>query len=546
MGTKMDINIGTAVSGGISIGKVKIINKIDESIATVANAEVEAEFEKKRFDEAVIEAKAQLNDMYDAALNCVGRENAEIFSIHSMLLDSDEFKDTVYKFIDEKKTSAECATRIASALISDKFAEMDDEDFNLKSVDIKDIAERVFNILSGKNDYIETYDEPVIIMAEELTPSEILKIDKTMVKGIVTKKGSFNSHTAILARALSIPMITRAEIDNSYEDKCAIVDGNLGKYIVDPDENTLKKYNEFVKAEMEQKNSLLGYKGIKNITKSGKEIKLCVNVDYTSDNLNGLDVVCEDVDGIGLFRTENLYLSSDKIPSEEEQFLVYKSVAEKMNGKQVIIRTLDIGSDKRPDYFNFEKEDNPALGFRGIRISLDKPDIFKAQLRAIYRASIYGNVAIMYPMIISIEEVIKIKELSKQVRDELKAEGVEIGHVKEGIMIETPAAALMSDELAKYVEFFSIGTNDLSQYTLAIDRQNSKLDGYYDFNHPEIIKMIRMVADNAHKEGIEISICGELGGDVSLTNELIKIGIDKLSVSPARILDIKKAILESE
>jgi phosphotransferase system enzyme I (PtsI) len=399
------------------------------------------------------------------------------------------------------------------------------------------------SILCGSDESSDIGDEPVIIVAEDLAPSETVQMDKTKLLAFVTRLGSANSHTAILARTMGIPALVGVEIDKEWNGKIGVVDGYSGKFIVDPEMPVLEEYFRKKAADDEQKQLLQTLKGKENMTKSGQKINLYANI----GNPNDLGAVIEnDAGGIGLFRSEFLYLESETYPTEEEQFRAYKKVVETMGGKKVIIRTLDIGADKQVDYFDLDKEDNPALGYRAIRICLTRPDIFRTQLRALFRASAYGNLAIMYPMIISVEEVRKIKEISKSVREELIAEGIAVGEVEEGIMIETPAAAVMSDELAKEVDFFSIGTNDLTQYTLAIDRQNAKLDPFYDSHHPAVLRLIQMVTDNAHKAGIWSGICGELGADTTLTETFLKMGLDELSVSPGCILSVRKVIRETE
>lgn len=537
----MVIQLGKSVCKGVAIGRIKFYSKADNVVVREKVEDVEKE--KKRYQDAKEQAITELNRLYEKALKEVGEENAEIFNVHAMMLEDEDYNDSVYNIIETQQVNSEYAVASTGDNFSEMFANMDDDYFKARSVDIKDISERVIRILNGVADSNDLGEEPVIIIAEDLAPSETVQMDKSKLIAFVTRKGSSNSHTAILARTMGIPAIVNAGIDESYNGMMGIVDGYEGKFIVDPTADVLETYFEKKKTDDEKKELLQQLKGKETITKSGKKMNLYANIGNPSDLAS---VMANDAGGIGLFRSEFLYLESEDYPSEEQQFAAYKKVVETMGGKKVIIRTLDIGADKQVDYFNLEKEENPALGFRAIRICLTREEIFRTQLRALYRASAYGNLSIMYPMIISVDEVLKIKEISKSVREELLEEGVTIGNVEEGIMIETPAAAIMSDELAKYVDFFSIGTNDLTQYTLAIDRQNEMLESFYDAHHPALLRMIKMVADNGHKEGIWTGICGELGADTSLTEEFVNMGIDELSVSPGSILPIRKIIREME
>lgn len=533
--------IGKAVCKGIAIGNINYYSKAKDEIKEIKIADTATEV--ARFEVAKEKAIEELNALYEKAVEEVGEENAEIFNVHSMMLEDEDYNDAIKDAINNESSNAEYAVLQAGNTFSEMFANMEDDYFKARSADILDISERVIRILSGKEDTSNIGSEPVILIAEDLAPSETVQMDKSKLLSFVTRLGSANSHTAILARTMAIPAVIGAKITEAMNGKMGIVDGYEGKLIVEPDEATMAKYKEKKKADDENKALLESLKGKENVTKSGQKINLYANIGNPED----LDAVLNnDAGGIGLFRSEFLYLESNDYPTEDQQFEAYKKVVETMAGKKVIIRTLDIGADKQVDYFNLDKEENPALGYRAVRICLTRPDIFKTQLRALYRASAYGNLAIMYPMIISVEEVLKIKEFSKAVREELLAEGVKIGEVEEGIMIETPAAALMSDELAKHVDFFSIGTNDLTQYTLAIDRQNAKLDLFYDAHHPAILRLIKMVADNGHKEGIWTGICGELGADTSLTKEFLKMGVDELSVSPGAILSVRKEIREAD
>lgn len=526
---------GTSVSKGIAIGKINFLKKNSCAKTTISDIETE----KKRFDDAASAAKKQLDMLCDAVIKEAGEKNAEIFSVHAMMLEDRSFVNSVYEIIESEMSNAEYAVSATGDKLAETFASLDDEVINGRSTDIKDISWRVVQILQESEMADCPSDEPAIVMTEELLPSEIIKLGKSKLKAFVTSQGSKNSHAALLARAMGIPALVDVQISDAYSGKLAIVDCELGKLIIDPDDATLFEYQEKKKLYDEQMIENMQLKDCENVTKSGKSIRLCANVVAPTDVESVLD---NGADGIGLLRSEFLFIDSKDYPTEDEQFEVYKKISEAMGEKLVVIRTLDIGADKQAGYLNLDKENNPALGYRGVRISLSMPDIFRTQLRAIYRASAYGNIAIMYPMIISVDEVIKIKEISESVRKELLEEGIEIGSVLEGIMIETPAAAIVSDELAKQVDFFSIGTNDLTQYTLAVDRQNQKLEPLFDSHHPAILKLIKMVVNNAHSEDIWVSICGELATDVSLTEEFIKMGVDELSVPTDKILDIRKAI----
>ncbi|MDE6065031.1 MAG: phosphoenolpyruvate--protein phosphotransferase, partial [Lachnospiraceae bacterium] len=441
--------------------------------------------------------------------------------------------------------NAEYAVAATSDNFYKMFSDMEDDYMRERAADVKDISERLLTVLNGKSAGMEKLSEPVIIAADDLAPSETVQLDKDKVLAFVTVHGSLNSHTAILAKTMNIPALigTPLPLDDTVDGKFAIIDGAKGILYVEPEEEILAQMQERKKAEEEQKELLLTLRGKENITLDGRKIKLYANIGNSKDLAM---VLQNDASGIGLFRSEFLYLEKEDYPTEEEQFTVYKTVAETMAGKKVIIRTLDIGADKQADYLKLAHEENPAMGLRAIRICLTRPEVFKTQIRALFRASAYGNIAVMYPMIISVDEVRKIKEIVAGVKKELEEQHIEYGEVEQGIMIETPAAVVMSDELAKEVDFFSIGTNDLTQYTLAIDRQNPELDAFYDSHHPAILRMIQTVVDNAHKAGIWAGICGELGADTSLTKEFLKMGVDELSVSPGRILPIRKIILETD
>ena len=533
---------GKSVFGGIAIGKIMVYEKGEHQVKRVKVTDAEAE--KNRYYEAVETAFKQLGELHDKALREVGEANAAIFEIHQMMLEDDDYKESVEHIIESQMVNAEYAIAQTGDNFSQMFAAMDDEYMRGRAADVKDITERLLGILSGNTGSGVDADEPVIMVAEDLAPSETVQMDKSKILSFVTQKGSVNSHTAILARTMGIPALIGSDIviDESLNGKQGVVDGTNGVVYIEPDEATLSAMQEEQRKDNEKKALLQELKGKEDVTLDGKKIKLYSNIGNIKDLAN---VIANDAAGIGLFRSEFIYLESDTFPTEEEQFNIYRTVAESMAGKPVIIRTLDIGADKQCDYFGLDKEDNPALGLRAIRICLTRPEIFKTQLRALYRASAYGNISIMYPMIISEQEVDKIKVIEDEVKAELTEQGIEFGNPKSGIMIETPAAVMMSRQLAKKVDFFSIGTNDLTQYTLAIDRQNTKLDEFYDAHHPAVLAMIRMVVENAHAEGIWAGICGELGADTTLTEEFLKMGVDELSVSAGKVLAVRKVIRET-
>lgn len=533
---------GKSVFGGIAIGKIMVYEKGEHQVKRVKVTDAEAE--KNRYYEAVETAFKQLGELHDKALREVGEANAAIFEIHQMMLEDDDYKESVEHIIESQMVNAEYAIAQTGDNFSQMFAAMDDEYMRGRAADVKDITERLLGILSGNTGSGVDVDEPVIMVAEDLAPSETVQMDKSKILSFVTQKGSVNSHTAILARTMGIPALIGSDIviDESLNGKQGVVDGTNGVVYIEPDEETLSAMQEEQRKDNEKKALLQELKGKEDVTLDGKKIKLYSNIGNIKDLAN---VIANDAAGIGLFRSEFIYLESDTFPTEEEQFNIYRTVAESMAGKPVIIRTLDIGADKQCDYFGLDKEDNPALGLRAIRICLTRPEIFKTQLRALYRASAYGNISIMYPMIISEQEVDKIKVIENEVKAELTEQGIEFGNPKSGIMIETPAAVIMSRQLAKKVDFFSIGTNDLTQYTLAIDRQNTKLDDFYDAHHPAVLAMIRMVVENAHAEGIWAGICGELGADTTLTEEFLKMGVDELSVSAGKVLAVRKVIRET-
>ena len=535
---------GKSVFGGVSIGKLMFYKRNEKVIKREHVSDVDAEW--KRFEAAKGQAVDQLKELYEKALEDVGEANAMIFEIHQMMLEDLDYLESIENIIRSQEVNAEYAVATTADNFAQMFASMDDAYMQGRAADVKDVSERVLDILCGVSAGVKEMTEPCIIAADDLAPSETVQLDKSKVLGFATMYGSSNSHTAILARTMNIPAVIGLgeKLSAQYDGKMAVIDGFTGVLYVDPDEETLVRMQEKRAKDLEQKELLNQLNGKENVTKSGQKINVYANIGNVSD-LGA--VLKNDAGGIGLFRSEFLYLENSTFPTEEQQFAVYKQVAESMAGKKVIIRTLDIGADKQVDYFNLDKEENPALGYRAIRICLTRPEIFKTQLRALYRAAVYGNLSIMFPMIISVSEVKKIKEIIAEVKAELKAEGIPYKEdVELGIMIETPAAVMMSRELAKEVDFFSVGTNDLTQYTLAIDRQNQKLDAFYDPHHPAVLAMIKMAADNAHAEGKWIGICGELGADLELTEEFLKMGLDELSVSPALVLPLRKRIRECE
>lgn len=528
---------GKSVFGGIAIGRLSIYNKKENQVKRERITDVEAEI--TRFTDAKETAKEQLKGFYEKAVKEVGEVNAAIFEVHQMMLDDLDYVESITNMIRTQEVNAEFAVASTGDNFSKMFAAMDDDYMKERAADVKDISNRVISILQNAENGSVTGEKPVILLADDLAPSETVQLDKSKVLSFVTRHGSTNSHTAILARTMNIPALIGIDFSEDVNGKMGIVDGYTGKLYIEPDEETMKKY-EAKKAEDENKKRLLlELKGKENVTLDGKKINLYANIGGVADVANALS---NDAGGIGLFRSEFLYLESEDYPTEEAQFAAYKTVAENMAGKKVIIRTLDIGADKQVDYFHMEKEENPAMGYRAIRICLDRPEIFKTQLRAIYRASYYGTISIMFPMIISVKEVKRIKEIVAEVKAELTAEGIPFKDCELGIMIETPAAVMISDLLAEEVDFFSIGTNDLTQYTLAIDRQNPKLDSFYDSHHEAILRMLQMVVDNGHKHGCWVGICGELGADTTLTSTFLKMGFDELSVSPAMILRVREEI----
>lgn len=540
----MQVYSGKSVFRGIAIGKISVYRKNEQQVKRVRTEDTKGEL--ARYEVAKAAAVEQLQELYQKALKEVGEANAAIFEIHQMMLDDGDYNESVENIIETQKVNAEYAVAVTGDNFAQMFRAMDDDYMRERAADVKDISERVLSVLHGGQKRKVVTDEPVIIVADDLAPSETVQLEKDMVLSFVTVHGSVNSHTAILARTMAVPALIGTEelpLDDTVDGKLAVVDGLNGKIYVEPDAQTLEEMQKRQQAEQEKKELLQLLKGKENVTLDGKKIMLYANIGNIKDLAT---VIQNDAGGIGLFRSEFIYLEKDNYPMEEEQFSIYKTAVETMAGKRVIIRTLDIGADKQCEYFGMDKEENPALGYRAIRICLTRPEIFKTQLRALFRASAYGNLAIMYPMITSLWEVKRIKEIVEEVKAELTAEQLEFGNPQQGIMIETPAAVMMSGELAKEVDFFSIGTNDLTQYTLAIDRQNPKLDKFYDAHHPAVLSMIRMTVENAHKAGIWAGICGELGADTSLTKEFLEMGVDELSVSPGSILPIRKIILETD
>ena len=534
---------GKAVYKGIALGKISVLRKTENVVKRVKIEDVDAELQ--RVEIAKEQAIEQLGKLYDKAVKEVGEASAAIFEVHQMMLEDLDFNEAIENTIRTQEVNAEYAVASTGDSFSEMFASMDDDYMKARAVDIKDISERLVQNLAGNGDNGLDFTEPVIVVADDLTPSETVQMDKEKILAFVTVHGSTNSHTAILARMMNIPALIGVEmnLEDMQTGTEAVVDGFTGEFILCPEEEVKAKAQKKLDEENEKRNLLLELKGKENITLSGKKIELYANIGSAAD----VGYVLEnDAGGIGLFRSEFLYIGRNELPSEEEQFQAYKQAAQNMAGKKVIIRTLDIGADKQADYLNLGKEENPALGYRAIRICLTQTDIFKTQLRAIFRASNYGQIAIMYPMITSVEEVKKIQEIVQEVKKELRDCEIPYKDVEEGIMIETPAAVMISDELAELVDFFSIGTNDLTQYTLAIDRQNEKLDAFYNPHHKAVLKMIQMVVDNAHKAGKWAGICGELGADPELTETFVRMGVDELSVAPSMILKLRKIVREME
>ncbi len=539
----MKVYQGKSVFGGIAIGKIQVWKKGEQQVKRYKVEDLDGEV--ARFQTAKDEAVEQLGALYEKALKEVGEASAAIFEVHQMLLEDDDYIESVENIIRTQEVNAEYALAATGDNFANMFAAMDDEYMRERAADFKDITERVITILNGGGQQQMDASEPTIIMADDLAPSETVQMDKDKVLSFVTVHGSLNSHTAILARTMGIPALIgtlELHLDESLNGAMAVVDGNDGCVYIDPDEETLVQMQKKLKADKEQKELLQTLKGEKSVTLDGKNIMTYANIGDVKDLAK---VLQNGAEGIGLFRSEFLYLEKETYPTEEEQFFVYKTVAETMAGKRVIIRTLDIGADKQADYFALDKEENPAMGLRAIRICLTRPEIFKTQLRALFRASAFGKIAIMYPMITSVKEVRQIREIVAEVKKELDDANIAYGEVEQGIMIETPAAVMISDLLAEEVDFFSIGTNDLTQYTLAIDRQNQSLDEFYDAHHTAVLRMINQTVQNAHKAGIWCGICGELGADQALTKLFLSMGIDELSVSPGSVLPVRKIVRDT-
>ena len=539
----MQVYNGKSVFGGIAIGKISVYQKKEQQVKRVKVENPDQEM--ARYEKAKAEGIHQLQGLYDKALKEVGEANAAIFEVHQMMMEDDGYNESVENIVRNQGVNAEYAVATTGDNYAQMFSAMDDDYMRERAADVRDISERLLTILNGEDTGSVDADEPKIIVAEDLAPSETVQLDKDKVLSFVTVKGSLNSHTAILARTMAIPALvnTSMTLDSVMDGKLGIVDGASGTFYVDPDEKTLEEMKKRQEEDLSRKQLLQTLKGKDNVTLDGQKVMLYANIGNIKDLAT---VIQNDAGGIGLFRSEFIYLEKEDFPTEEEQFQIYRQVAQTMAGKRVIIRTLDIGADKQCDYFHMEHEENPALGCRAIRICLTRPEIFKTQLRALFRASAFGKLAVMYPMITSVSEVRRIKEIVAEVCAELDAQGVAYGEVEQGIMIETPAAVMISDLLAEEVDFFSIGTNDLTQYTLAIDRQNTKLDEFFDPHHPAVLRMIQMVVDHAHEKGIWAGICGELGADPELTQTFLKMGVDELSVSPGRILTLRKIIRETD
>ena len=532
---------GTAVVRGIAEGRICVFRKKERQIEKVCVSDISAELLK--LEEAKEEALIQLGALYEKTVKEAGPESAAIFEMHSMILEDGAYNEIIVETIEKEQVCAEYAVSVAGRRFEEMFANMDDETVRDRSADIRDVTERLLKVLLGEEDSFSP-QEPVLIAAEDLTPSETVRFDRSKILGFITHRGSQDSHTAILAGIMNIPMITDLEIDDSWDNSMAIMEGFSGMLVIDPDEEMKEQIHGWGTTYAENVKKLRCLKDEKSITRGGREIRICANIGGVEDVAAALDNGAE---GIGLMRSESLYLKSSRLPDEEEQFNVYKAVAEKMGGKEVVIRTMDLGADKKVGYLGLEDEENPAMGYRGIRICLDRPDIFITQLRAIYRASAYGKVAIMFPMVVSAREVRMCKMHVKEAREQLKFEGKPIDeNVPLGIMIETPAAALISESLAKEVDFFSIGTNDLCQYTLAADRRNDMLRGIVDRRHPAVLELIRMSVENGHKAGIKVGICGELAADEELTESFVRMGVDELSVSPSNILILRKKVRDME
>ena len=534
----MDVKAATGKSilNGIAIGRLRWFHK--REIQAPVRSALTPEEELSRFEQARSKAREQLRRLHDSAVGEVGEDNAAIFEIHQMMLEDEDFLDAVKSVIRTQGGSAEHAVQVTGENFTAAFAAMDNTYMQARAVDVQDITHRLLIVLTG-GDEEPDWDGPYILLADDLTPSETVQLDKGKLLGFVTRKGSANSHTAILARTMGIPALIGVEVDRNWDGHMAVLDGYNQCLYVDPAADLLSTMEAKRRSDAEQASLLQGLKKKPNVTLDGTEIKVYANIGNAAEVGLALQ---NDAQGIGLFRSEFLYLNSTDYPTEEEQFAVYRRVVETMAGKKVVVRTLDIGADKQADYFGLDKEENPALGYRAIRICLTRKGLFKTQLRAILRASAYGTVSIMFPMIISVREVRDAKELLEACRQELLSQGYTVGRVEVGIMVETPAAVLIADELAREVDFFSLGTNDLAQYTLAIDRQNPKLDPFYDPHHPALLRMVRMTVEAGHRHGCWVGICGELGADMALTESFLRRGVDELSVSPSAILPLRRRI----
>ena len=540
----MEFFQGKAASEGIAVGKIAVLNKKNYKIAAVKIEDADAQL--ARFMAAKVSAKRQLQTLYDKAVKAVGSGDAALFKAHQMILDDVEFNRAIENMIRTQMVNAEYAVNCAGDKFAKMFAQMDDEYMKARAADMRDIAGRLVRNLCGSADDRLDCDVPVIVIADDLSPSETMQLDRDKILAFVTVHGSVNSHTAILARVMNIPAIVSVplNIDMIKSGMEAAVDGFSGKVCIEPSDEIKRRVLEKLETKQAGRQRLENLKGFENVTRGGRKIDIYANAGNIGD-INA--AILNDAGGVGLFRSEFLYIGRSKPPSEEEQFEIYKQAAQMMDGKKVIIRTMDIGADKQADYLNIGYEENPALGYRAIRICLSQPEIFKVQLRALFRAAAYGNISIMYPMITSVDEVVQIKAIVSEVKRELSAAGIFFrDDVEEGIMVETPAAALMTDELAAYVDFFSIGTNDLTQYTLAVDRQNQKLEPFYNAHHKAVLKLVKMTVDNAHAAGKWVGICGELGADTALTKSFLEMGVDELSVVPSMVLKIRKTVREME
>ena len=533
----MKVAMGKSILNGIAIGPLHIVRK--EEIALAVESGCTPAEEWARFESACRQAKEQLCSLHEKANDEAGEENADIFEIHRMMLEDEDYLEAVRNIIETQETTAEYAAATTGEHFSAVFSAIDDAYMQARAADVKDISERVVNILSGRTQANLLGDEPVILVADDLTPSQTVQMDKSKLLGFITRYGSSNSHTAILARTMNIPALIGVDFEADWDGKMAVLDGYSGCVYVEPTADLLSAMKSKRIESLKQEAQLQGLKGKRNVTLDGREINVYANIGNVADVSLAMQ---NDAGGVGLFRSEFIYLEAFDFPSEDYQFSIYKRMVEALGGRKVIFRTLDIGADKQVPYFNLGREDNPALGYRAIRICLTRRDIFKQQLRAMLRASAYGTVSIMFPMIISVQELLDAKKVVEECRTELRAEGSDMGETEIGVMIETPAAVMMADELAEEADFFSIGTNDLSQYTLAIDRQNPKLEPFFDPHHPAILRMIRHTIEAGHRHNCWVGICGELGADLTLTESFLRMGVDELSVAPAAVLPLRKKI----